>query len=118
MSCFGKLTNFLFFWLSQKSLLARLEDFKLENIYPGSEIPFYITLAYTDHHSDANTALDTNAKLNIDNDLDRETEFESQALRTVEFAEAQLKLEGKPFWRPDDYFAEMLKTDTHMSKVK
>ena len=30
----------------------------------------------------------------------------------------QLEEEGEPFYRPDDFFAEMLKTDAHMQKVR
>lgn len=30
----------------------------------------------------------------------------------------QLKKEGIPFRRPDDYYAEMIKTDSHMAKVQ
>jgi rRNA-processing protein EBP2 len=41
-----------------------------------------------------------------------------QALATAQTAERQIKQSGQTFWRPSDYFAEMLKTDKHMLKIK
>lgn len=42
----------------------------------------------------------------------------SQALSAVQQASAKLEAAGTPWRRPLDYFAEMVKTDEHMSKVK
>ncbi|KAM0791221.1 hypothetical protein ACM66B_005702 [Microbotryomycetes sp. NB124-2] len=64
----------------------------------------------------------TNPKsLNVvdaDNDLDRELEFYKQALWAAERASELFKKEDLPFHRPSDYFAEMVKSDAHMSTVR
>ena len=54
----------------------------------------------------------------VDDDLKREYAFYARALRSVEIGEDKLKAASVPYVRPDDYFAEMLKTDKHMLRVK
>lgn len=54
----------------------------------------------------------------IDDDLNRELAFYKQALTAVQTARDILKKEGMPFSRPADYFAEMVKSDEHMGRVK
>jgi rRNA-processing protein EBP2 len=44
--------------------------------------------------------------------------FYAQSLFAVKEARKQLKAEGAPFTRPTDYFAEMVKADEHMAKIK
>ncbi|RMD39875.1 hypothetical protein DV735_g5260, partial [Chaetothyriales sp. CBS 134920] len=51
-------------------------------------------------------------------DLKREAEFYNIARHATLDARAKLKAEGVPFTRPSDYFAEMVKAETHMDKVK
>ncbi|KAK7509771.1 eukaryotic rRNA processing protein EBP2-containing protein [Phyllosticta citriasiana] len=51
-------------------------------------------------------------------DLNRELAFYQQALAAVKEARGLLKKEGVPFSRPNDYFAEMVKSDEHMGKIK
>jgi rRNA-processing protein EBP2 len=51
-------------------------------------------------------------------DLTRELEFYRIARTSVLEARKLLKAAGIPFSRPADYFAEMVKTDEHMTKVK
>jgi len=51
-------------------------------------------------------------------DLQREVAFYNLALATVKHGEHTLKEMNEPYRRPDDYFAEMLKTDKHMTKIK
>ena len=51
-------------------------------------------------------------------DLQRETEFFNQSLLAVTSARRQLKDAGVPYRRPQDYFAESVKSDQHMGKVK
>lgn len=53
-----------------------------------------------------------------EDDLQRELAFYNQALSAVKSAQTRLTKLGVPYLRPDDYFAEMLKSDAHMSKVK
>jgi len=55
---------------------------------------------------------------NINNDLERETAFYKQALASVQEAASRFEALEIPFQRPDDYFAEMVKSDQHMTKVR
>ena len=49
--------------------------------------------------------------LNIHDDLKREVAFYDNALEAVLEAKVKCKKDGVPFSRPDDFFAEMVKTD-------
>lgn len=51
------------------------------------------------------------------NDFQRETLFHRQAQAAVLIAIPKLKEQGVKTKRPDDYFAEMAKSDQHMQKV-
>ncbi|KIN05117.1 hypothetical protein OIDMADRAFT_177430 [Oidiodendron maius Zn] len=54
----------------------------------------------------------------VSDDLNRELVFYSQSLSAVQEARKLLKAEGVSFTRPTDYFAEMVKADEHMAKIK
>lgn len=54
----------------------------------------------------------------VEDDLNRELAFYKQSLDAVKDARAKLKKEGVPFTRPTDYFAEMVKSEEQMGKVK
>lgn len=54
----------------------------------------------------------------VSDDLNRELAFYAQSLSAVKEARTLLKAEGAPFSRPKDYFAEMVKADEHMAKIK
>jgi rRNA-processing protein EBP2 len=54
----------------------------------------------------------------VEDDLARETIIYNQTLANVEKALALCKATGLKFQRPDDYYADMLKTDDHMLKLK
>lgn len=54
----------------------------------------------------------------IEDDLNRELAFYKQCLSGVKEARKKLKKEGVSFSRPADYFAEMVKSDEHMGKIK
>ncbi|KAG7361935.1 rRNA processing protein EBP2 [Nitzschia inconspicua] len=56
--------------------------------------------------------------LDVHDDLKREVAFYNTALEAVHQARSMCKKENIPFSRPDDFFAEMVKTDDHMAKVK
>jgi rRNA-processing protein EBP2 len=74
------------------------------------------TLAFSEHQS-----LTTPSAISIpdvSDDLTRELAFYSQSLEAVKIAREILKKEGAPFSRPTDYFAEMVKADEHMAKIK
>ncbi|KAK9347797.1 eukaryotic rRNA processing protein EBP2-domain-containing protein [Lipomyces starkeyi] len=51
------------------------------------------------------------------NDLTRELAFYNQALAAVTKGRSALLKEKVPFSRPEDYFAEMVKSDSHMEKL-
>ena len=53
----------------------------------------------------------------IVDDLQRETLFYRQAQSAIIEGLARLKALGVPTKRPDDYFAQMAKSDDHMLKV-
>ncbi|KAK6508253.1 rRNA-processing protein and EBNA1-binding protein ebp2 [Arthrobotrys conoides] len=54
----------------------------------------------------------------VDDDLTRELAFYTQALNAAKQGRALLLAEGAPFSRPTDYFAEMVKSEEHMGKIK
>ena len=54
----------------------------------------------------------------VHDDLNRELAFFKQSLDAVVEARQTLLKEGIPFSRPKDFFAEMVKTDEHMDKIK
>ena len=54
----------------------------------------------------------------VNDDLNRELAFYKVCQSAAKQARSQLKKEGVPFSRPTDYFAEMVKSDEHMGKVK
>eukprot|EP00526_Cylindrotheca_closterium_P012611 CAMPEP_0113630262 /NCGR_PEP_ID=MMETSP0017_2-20120614/15721_1 /TAXON_ID=2856 /ORGANISM="Cylindrotheca closterium" /LENGTH=444 /DNA_ID=CAMNT_0000540715 /DNA_START=63 /DNA_END=1397 /DNA_ORIENTATION=- /assembly_acc=CAM_ASM_000147 len=56
--------------------------------------------------------------LDVHDDLKREVAFYKLALDGVNLARKQCKKANVPFSRPEDFFAEMVKTDDHMAKVK
>lgn len=54
----------------------------------------------------------------VEDDLNRESVFYRQSLEAVKEARVLLKKEGVPFSRPADYFAEMVKSEEQMGKVR
>jgi rRNA-processing protein EBP2 len=74
------------------------------------------TLPFSAHHTI--TATEPTMIKDIDDDLSRELAFYAQSLAAVKSARKQLKDEGIPFTRPTDYFAEMVKSEEHMGRVR
>ena len=68
-------------------------------------------------HQSLTTAAPTSIP-DVEDDLNRELAFYAQSLSTVNEARTLLKKEGVSFSRPADYFAEMVKSDEHMGKIK
>ncbi|KAJ8657399.1 hypothetical protein O0I10_006955 [Lichtheimia ornata] len=54
----------------------------------------------------------------IKDDMARELAFYQQALEAAQIARDKIIDAGVPFSRPDDYFAEMIKSDEHMAKIR
>ncbi len=74
------------------------------------------TFQFVDHQS-----LTTEAPViiqDVGDDLTRELEFYKQSLDAVKKARELLKKEKQSFSRPTDYFAEMVKADEHMARIK
>lgn len=58
------------------------------------------------------------SEINPDDEFKREDAFYQQTLAAVMTGEKLLKQHKLPIIRPNDYFAEMVKTDDHMRKVR
>jgi rRNA-processing protein EBP2 len=76
----------------------------------------YSKLAFSEHQS---VVTDEPVEIeDVEDDLNRELAFYKQCLSAVKDARSKLKKEGAGFSRPADYFAEMVKSDEHMGKIK
>lgn len=64
------------------------------------------------------TDIDQAQDVDVNDDLARELAFYNQAVEGTKLAFEKLQSMGLPFLRPADYYAEMVKTDSHMEKVK
>lgn len=74
--------------------------------------------SFQEHQSiTATTNTDEQIK-DIYDDTERELAFYKQSLNAVVIAREELKRLKVPFKRPLDYFAEMVKSDEHMDKIK
>ncbi|KAI0201253.1 eukaryotic rRNA processing protein EBP2-domain-containing protein [Astrocystis sublimbata] len=74
---------------------------------------------FTAHQSLVSTeAAETVIGEDLQDDIKRELAFYAQALDAAKRGRSLLKAAGVPFSRPTDYFAEMVKDDGHMEKVK
>lgn len=62
--------------------------------------------------------IDQEQEVDVNDDLARELAFYTQALEGTRQAFEKLQGMGLPFLRPSDYYAEMVKSDAHMVKVK
>lgn len=86
---------------------------------------FFVTYIQEEEHekkrqklinSSGTNALNIEAD-SVNNDFKRELKFYRQAQATVLEVIPRLKSMGVPTKRPEDYFAQMAKTDGHMNKV-
>ncbi|KAH6821141.1 rRNA processing protein-like protein [Perilla frutescens var. hirtella] len=62
--------------------------------------------------------IDEENEINVNDDLNRELAFYTQALEGARQAFTVFQAKDMPFLRPSDYYAEMVKSDAHMGKVK
>jgi rRNA-processing protein EBP2 len=112
--------------------LEDLDDEEKEDIIPHQRLTINNTVALTaalkrialpiskftfSEHQTVTTSEPVSI-LDVSDDLTRELAFYSQSLSAVQEARKALKAEGVPFTRPTDYFAEMVKADEHMAKIK
>ncbi|KAI9141457.1 eukaryotic rRNA processing [Paraphysoderma sedebokerense] len=82
----------------------------LEEIRFPDQMPFLECLSMT--------STDVISIEDVNDDLTRELAFHNQAHEAAINGRSILLDLNVPFHRPDDYFAEMLKTDNHMSRVR
>ncbi|KAI1076065.1 eukaryotic rRNA processing protein EBP2-domain-containing protein [Whalleya microplaca] len=81
-------------------------------------IPTDASVPFAAHQSVVSAEPTAGGIEDIQDDLKRELAFYAQSLAAAKRARALLRAEGVPFSRPTDYFAEMVKDDGHMEKVK
>ncbi|ROV91476.1 hypothetical protein VSDG_07153 [Cytospora chrysosperma] len=94
---------------NQPALLAALKRIS---------IPKDSSVAFVTHQTVVSSEPTASKIEDISDDLNRELQLYAQSLEAAKRARAALRAEGAPFARPKDYFAEMVKDDGHMQKVK
>ncbi|KAJ3180233.1 rRNA-processing protein and EBNA1-binding protein ebp2 [Geranomyces variabilis] len=92
------------------ALLSRLKDIRIDQ--PGFKVPWIETMSVT-----SLAPLDL-APADVQDDLKRELAFYKQALHAAEEGRRRVRAAKVPFSRPDDFFAEMVKSDEHMARVR
>ncbi|KAF8513778.1 eukaryotic rRNA processing [Gautieria morchelliformis] len=91
--------------IDNKEALERIRDsIKLDPSLPWTET---LTTTYPLVHD-----------VDVSDDLDRELSFYKQALHSAEAARTLAASHDLPFTRPSDYFAEMVKSDAHMERIR
>lgn len=90
-------------------MLAKAKEMSLDNL-AGKKLPWIETLVIT---SPQPLAIG-----DVNDDLTRELAFYQQALYCAQEGKKRVLQAGISFTRPDDYFAEMLKSDEHMMRVR
>ncbi|KAI9158808.1 rRNA-processing protein EBP2 [Paramyrothecium foliicola] len=115
--------------------LEDLDDEDKEDLIPHTKLTIYNTAAinaslnrialstgknvpFATHQSITSSAETASSIPDVSDDLQRELAFYTQSLEAVRVGRAKLRAEGVQFSRPKDYFAEMVKEDAHMEKVK
>lgn len=81
-------------------------------------IPTDSSVPFAFHQCVVASAATADSIPDVSDDLERELAFYSQCLEAARHGRSKLITEGVPFSRPKDYFAEMVKEDAHMEKVK
>lgn len=81
-------------------------------------LPRDASVPFATHQTVVSSAPTAASIEDISDDLNRELQLYAQSLEAAKKARALLRAEGVPFSRPKDYFAEMVKDDGHMEKVK
>ncbi|KAJ7701372.1 eukaryotic rRNA processing protein EBP2-domain-containing protein [Mycena rosella] len=85
--------------------LARIRDtIQLDRSFPWTET---LVLSYPEA-----------IEVDVNDDLNRELAFYKQALHGATAARALAEKHSFPFTRPTDYFAEMVKSDAHMERIR
>lgn len=95
----------------QSVLIAKAKEMALDNI-AGHKLPWIETLTIT-----SSNPIELPAD-KINDDLTRELAFYQQALAAGQEAKKRIIQAKVPFNRPSDFFAEMIKSDQHMLRIK
>ncbi len=95
---------------NKEGLLAALRRFALDTNPKTVPFAFHQSVVSSKNTEDSIPA--------IDDDLQRELAFMNQSLEAARQARALLRKEGVPFTRPTDFFAETVRSDETMQKVK
>ncbi|KAI0059587.1 eukaryotic rRNA processing [Artomyces pyxidatus] len=91
--------------IDNKIALERIRDtIKLDESLPWTET---LVLSYPE-----------SIDVDVNDDLNRELAFYKQALHGANAARTLAAQHKLPFTRPPDYFAEMVKTDAHMERIR
>lgn len=89
---------------------------KLEEIKMGGD---FAPLPWIEHVSHVGrVSLEVKLGEQAKDEFARESAFVEQALDTAQECYEHLEELNVPYKRPDDYYAEMLKTDTHMANIR
>lgn len=89
----------------------------LKKAYNRLRLPWETT-RFVEHQTLTTSAPIHTLVENIEDDTQRELAFYKASLEATSIAKKKLLQQKVPFHRPLDYFAEMLKTDDHMEKLK
>uniref|UniRef100_A0A7S4LAQ5 rRNA-processing protein EBP2 n=1 Tax=Paramoeba aestuarina TaxID=180227 RepID=A0A7S4LAQ5_9EUKA len=98
---------------NKKRMLEKLDEIKLGKAQGYDSLPWDTLQVVTSTKN-----LEEELKGQTEDDFTRETAIVDQALEAADLGYAELKKMGVPYIRPDDYFAEMVKTDDHMDRVR
>ncbi|KAJ7050878.1 eukaryotic rRNA processing protein EBP2-domain-containing protein, partial [Mycena amicta] len=91
--------------IDNTAALARIrETIKLDSSLPWTET---LVISYPE-----------TIDVDVNDDLNRELAFYKQALHSATAARALAAKHDLPFSRPSDYFAEMVKSDSHMERIR
>ncbi|KAI5980921.1 eukaryotic rRNA processing [Pisolithus albus] len=91
------------------------DDVVGEDVIPKQKVEIDNTLPWTE------TLVVTypeTIEVDVNDDLNRELAFYKQALHSAERARTLAAKHSLPFTRPSDYFAEMVKSDAHMERIR
>jgi rRNA-processing protein EBP2 len=95
---------------NKEGLLAALRRFALDT--NPKTVPFAF------HQSVVSSKITEESIPSVEDDLQRELAFMNQSLEAARQARTLLRKEGVPFTRPTDFFAETVRSDETMQKVK
>lgn len=107
----------------KKKALERPEGLRLSNkdVEDNIKLTQLVNSLKTDEpwiQTMAHTSLEDLKIVDWDNAIEREMSFYEDTLKSVTLSMPKLEKMGIPTVRPNDYFAEMVKSDEHMSKIK